>query len=188
MTKRLLNLRSLMLRLKNQQGFTLVELMVVVAIIALLAATALPQFRKYQAKSRVSEAKLALASIYTAEESYYGEYANYATCLAYMGYTPTGAAADRYYDTGFSSQATAHTGVRAGCTTTSPTNFYAGTKHGTTDTVDTADFGDAAMNAAFSVYTAEALGVIDKDNTTSALASDWTITSDKALVEQQSGY
>ncbi len=178
--------RSLQKRLLNQEGFTLVELMVVVAIIALLAATALPQFRKYQAKARVSEAKLALASIYTAEESYMGEYGNFATCLSYMGYIPTGAAADRFYDVGWSYQVTAHAGVRDGCAT-GGVNFYAGTKGATTATVSTAEFSYNTV-IGFNAYTAEALGVIDKDNTTNALASRWSITADKAIVEHTDGY
>ena len=41
----------------KEKGFTLVELMVVVAIIGLLSAVAIPNFQKYQARSKTSEAK-----------------------------------------------------------------------------------------------------------------------------------
>jgi type IV pilus assembly protein PilA len=53
--------------LKHQKGFTLVELMVVVAIIGLLSAVAVPNFKKYQAKAKISEAKLQLSALYTAQ-------------------------------------------------------------------------------------------------------------------------
>ena len=94
-------MKRFFMSLKRQDGFTLVELMVVVAIIGLLSAVAIPNFKKYQAKAKTSEAKLQLSAIYTAEQSFYSDYSIYAHCLRYMGYDPSGEAASRYFLMGF---------------------------------------------------------------------------------------
>ena len=65
------------LRNKSTKGFTLIELMIVVAIIGILAAIAIPNFLRFQLKSKTSEGKVNLAAIRTAEESYLAEYGTY---------------------------------------------------------------------------------------------------------------
>jgi type IV pilus assembly protein PilA len=60
-------------QLKGQKGFTLIELMIVVAIIGILAAIAIPNFLQYQMKSRQSEAKTNLQAIRTSEISFQAE-------------------------------------------------------------------------------------------------------------------
>ena len=68
-------------------GFTLIELMIVVAIIGILAAIAIPNFLRFQLKAKSSEGKTNLAAIRTAEESYYSEFGLYVSALA----SPSGA-------------------------------------------------------------------------------------------------
>lgn len=63
----------------RRNGFTLVELMVVVAIIGVLAAIAVPSFAAYLDKARAAEATTFLASIRQRQESYRAEFGRYAS-------------------------------------------------------------------------------------------------------------
>src|ERR1700750_2765828 len=73
---------------KLQRGFTLIELMIVVAIIGILAAIAIPNFIKFQARSKQSEAKANLKSLFTAERAFFQEKDKYSPYVGEVGFSP----------------------------------------------------------------------------------------------------
>jgi len=81
--------------LRNKKGFTLIELMIVVAIIGILAAIAIPNFMSYQCKAKQSEAKSALGQIKVMQEAYRAEHDTYGSDLTNIGFS---IAEDARYD------------------------------------------------------------------------------------------
>jgi type IV pilus assembly protein PilA len=161
-------------KLRSKKGFTLIELMIVVAIIGILAAIAIPNFLKFQAKSKTSEARTNLAAIFTGETSYFSE-ANVFGDFSGIGWGPTGT--PRYHYTLNNSQ----TGVNnlnvgfdaAGLTAPGWTGNFNGqnpTNEDYTPALDT--------TVGSSHYTAGAIGQVDND-----LDSDaWAINENRNLV------
>jgi len=69
-------------KMKDQRGFTLIELMIVIAIIGILAAIAIPQFEFYRKRSYNSVAESDLRNACTAQEAYYVDNLTYANGFA----------------------------------------------------------------------------------------------------------
>jgi type IV pilus assembly protein PilE len=71
---------------KDKSGFTMIELMVVVIIVAVLAAVAVPLYTSYIKNSRKSEATARLGAILTAAKSYYQENNGWPTSATASGF------------------------------------------------------------------------------------------------------
>ena len=142
--------------LRSKKGFTLIELMIVVAIIGILAAIAIPNFLRFQAKSKQSEAKGNLAGIFTGQTAYQAENNRFGS-LSEIAWAPIGTSIRYTY---FSGTDTA--GFVANPAYTAPT--------GVGFTASTADNPQ--------MFTAGAVGNIDTDS----FLDQWTINDVKTLV------
>ena len=96
----------------NQKGFSLTELMIVVAIIGILLTVAVPNFLKYQAKAKQTEARSNLTALHTAEIAYFAENNGYIDDFNAIGFGVSGSSQRYYYELGNASLGT----VPPGCT------------------------------------------------------------------------
>jgi type IV pilus assembly protein PilA len=96
----------------NRKGFTLIELLIVVVIIGILAAIAIPKFATTKDKAKLASIKTDLRNLMTAQEAYFSDYSTYAATVAAITGTP--------YNFSFSSGNTQQsvTGVASGWTAT----------------------------------------------------------------------
>lgn len=138
--------------MKNKKAFTLIELMIVVAIIGILAAIAIPDFLRFQAKAKQSEAKQNLGAIFTCQVAYFGEENMYGNKFELINWSPEGKNMYDYF------QDDAHVPKRKGVLT---------------DCTD-----DPGSLSDGSHFTAATSANIDSD----IVCDDWTIDNKKALI------
>ncbi|MBI4541405.1 MAG: prepilin-type N-terminal cleavage/methylation domain-containing protein, partial [Gemmatimonadetes bacterium] len=102
--------------MRNTKGFTLIELLIVVVIIGILAAIAIPKFANTKEKAYVAAMKSDLRNLITAEEGYFADNVTYTTSLGTAFTASTGVTVTIGAATGTGWSATAsHTATSKTC-------------------------------------------------------------------------
>lgn len=86
-----------MKKMSNNKGFTLIELMIVVAIVGVLAAIAIPNFMRFQSKAKQSESKTNLEAIGKTAEAFRAENDTYVATWDQLGWAPSGTPRYNYF-------------------------------------------------------------------------------------------
>ena len=171
--------------LKKTGGFSLIELMVVVAIIGILATVAVPNFQKYQARARTSEAKAHLNGLFTVEQLAFADYGSFASCLLALGVADNAS----YYSYGFHAGDVGYAdAVLTGCkhsesgeTGGEGVSYFLGKKSTGTSAIAVSDLGtDSAL-------TAGTFMAVTGGHVYQTTLDRWTINQDKKLDNVQKG-
>ena len=141
----------------HQKGFTLIELMIVVAILGILATLATGGFLSYQAKAKQAELKTNLGAIGDSAISYQAEYGTYITDWNGIGWQPVQITRYRYW----------YNGVTAPGTPSSPEVGI--------------DYSDPGSAATINTFSAAAVGNIDGDNST----DQWLYSQNRSFTTLQ---
>jgi type IV pilus assembly protein PilA len=87
--QRIIGIHTKPVRSLRRTGFTLIELLIVVVIIGILAAIAIPKFQATKGKAYYAGMRSDLRNLATSEEGYFYDHANYSTFLDSVQLTPT---------------------------------------------------------------------------------------------------
>jgi type IV pilus assembly protein PilA len=157
------------------KGFTLIELMIVVAIIGILAAIAIPNFIKFQARSKQSEAKANLKAMFTAEKAFFQEKDRFSSFVGEVGFAPERNNRYAYFMVGSGEQFDNRVGVAASTSTTASAievdvfkSYNNATNPGATPGCG------GATGVTSTTFTGTASGNIDTD----ATFDQWSISTD----------
>ncbi len=168
---------------KNTKGFSLIDLMVAVAIIAILASVAIPNFLAFRRKAQIADARSQLGTIYKLEKIFFQEFNSYSARLDQIGFQIDGVSV---FNFGFVADFTppANPGGSASCTHTcnacTPThcNPLASWTCGLPASNSTDSTG--LSFASVSSFLAEAHGHLDNDSCAAdVLTNVYTITIDQ---------
>jgi len=173
----------------NNKGFSLIELMIVVAIIGILASVAIPNFQRFIRRSKQAEAKSNLSMIYTAQRSFHGEWQYYDGRFGHIGFSPEGDLRYQYN--------TALVAPPAGSVYAARKGGAVSAANANNDDIDTATYC-AAIAACNSDASAQPSGTAPAGSATAFLAvagadlqgdaaDDWSIDEQKAMNQTSNG-